>query len=75
MAEVEESPAFFEDTSKPAEQTTSTEVTTRADGTVQKVKKVKITRKKRRPARPQVDPSTFKIEPPAQTGTIFKCVY
>ena len=31
----------------------------------------KIIRKKRRPARPQVDPSTLKHEPPPQTGTIF----
>ncbi|KAM0804638.1 hypothetical protein BDR22DRAFT_959759 [Usnea florida] len=31
----------------------------------------KIIRKKRRPARPQVDPSALKHEPPPQTGTIF----
>ena len=31
----------------------------------------KVVRKKRRPARPQVDPSTLKSEPPPQTGTIF----
>lgn len=35
----------------------------------------KIVRKKRRPARPQVDPSTFKTEPPPQTGTIFNIWY
>ncbi|KAG0648367.1 Pre-mRNA-splicing factor CWC2 [Hyphodiscus hymeniophilus] len=35
----------------------------------------KIIRKKRRPARPQVDPSTFKSEPPPQTGTIFNIWY
>lgn len=35
----------------------------------------KIIRKKRRPARPQVDPSTFKTEPPPQTGTIFNIWY
>ncbi|EOD47728.1 hypothetical protein GTA08_BOTSDO09257 [Neofusicoccum parvum] len=46
-------------------------VTTNADG--KKVKK--IIRKKRRPARPQVDPSTFKSEPPPQTGTIFNIWY
>ncbi len=40
-----------------------------ADSENKKVKK--IVRKKRRPARPQVDPSTFKSEPPPQTGTIF----
>lgn len=35
----------------------------------------KIIRKKRRPARPQVDPSTMKSEPPPQTGTIFNIWY
>ncbi|KAG9248235.1 hypothetical protein BJ878DRAFT_70654 [Calycina marina] len=39
-------------------------------------RKVKtIIRKKRRPARPQVDPSTAKPEPPPQTGTIFNIWY
>ena len=76
MAEVEQSAPevpFFEDTSKPAEQ--STELTTCADGTVQKVRKTKIVKKKRRPARPQQDPSSFKTEPPPQTGTIFNIWY
>ena len=41
--------------------------------TERKVKK--IIRKKRRPARPQVDPSTMKSEPPPQTGTIFNIWY
>lgn len=35
----------------------------------------KIIRKKKRPARPQVDPSTFTTEPPPQTGTIFNIWY
>lgn len=35
----------------------------------------KIIRKKRRPARPQQDPSTMKSEPPPQTGTIFNIWY
>src|SRR5436309_10798822 len=35
----------------------------------------KIIRKKKRPARPQVDPSTLKSEPPPQTGTIFNIWY
>ncbi|MCJ1361452.1 Pre-mRNA-splicing factor [Acarospora aff. strigata] len=35
----------------------------------------KIIRRKRRPARPQVDPSTIKSEPPPQTGTIFNIWY
>ncbi|KKY25585.1 putative cell cycle control protein [Phaeomoniella chlamydospora] len=38
-------------------------------------KKTKIIRRKRRPARPQVDPSTLKSEPPPQTGTIFNIWY
>lgn len=46
-------------------------ITTNAEG--KKIKK--IIRKKRRPARPQVDPSTFKSEPPPQTGTIFNIWY
>ena len=35
----------------------------------------KIIKKKRRPARPQVDPATAKSEPPPQTGTIFNIWY
>ncbi|KAF2138473.1 uncharacterized protein K452DRAFT_276883 [Aplosporella prunicola CBS 121167] len=51
--------------------TTDAIITTNAEG-----KKVKrIVRKKRRPARPQVDPGTFKSEPPPQTGTIFNIWY
>jgi hypothetical protein len=38
-------------------------------------KKTKIIRRKRRPARPQVDPSTIKSEPLPQTGTIFNIWY
>ncbi|KAL9125451.1 MAG: hypothetical protein Q9217_005349 [Psora testacea] len=44
-----------------------------ADGEAKKTKK--IIRKKRRPARPQVDPSTIKSEPPPQTGTTFNIWY
>jgi hypothetical protein len=50
--------------------TTSNEVAAPAE---RKVKK--IIRKKKRPARPQVDPSTMKSEPPPQTGTIFNIWY
>lgn len=47
-----------------------------ADDTAVGKKKVrKIIKKKRRPARPQVDPATFKTEPPPQTGTIFNIWY
>ncbi|KXL49692.1 hypothetical protein M433DRAFT_35361, partial [Acidomyces richmondensis BFW] len=38
-------------------------------------KKTKIIKRKRRPARPQQDPATFKTEPPPQTGTIFNIWY
>jgi hypothetical protein len=52
-----------------ASETTVTE--TNAEG--KKIKK--IIRRKRRPARPQVDPATFKPEAPAATGTIFNIWY
>lgn len=39
------------------------------------VKKVVKKVKNKRPARPQVDPDTFKTEPPPQTGTIFNIWY
>jgi hypothetical protein len=52
-----------------ASETTITE--TNAEG--KKIKK--IIRRKRRPARPQVDPATFKTEAPAATGTIFNIWY
>ncbi|MCJ1373590.1 Pre-mRNA-splicing factor [Loxospora ochrophaea] len=35
----------------------------------------RLIRRKRRPARPQVDPSALKSEPPPQTGTIFNIWY
>src|SRR5271163_4190354 len=38
-------------------------------------KKTKLIRRKRRPARPQVDPSAIKSTPPPQTGTIFNIWY
>ncbi|RDW89613.1 hypothetical protein BP6252_01645 [Coleophoma cylindrospora] len=49
---------------------TNTEVAAPAE---RKMKK--IIRKKKRPARPQVDPSTMTDEPPPQTGTIFNIWY
>ena len=75
MADVDTTPAeapLYEDLSNPAP---STEVVPATDGTVQKTKKTKIIKRKRRPARPQQDPSTFKTEPPPQTGTIFNIWY
>lgn len=53
--------------------TTSQEVAIPGDAPRKIMKKV--IRKKRRPARPQVDPSTRKEEPPPQTGTIFNIWY
>lgn len=78
MTDVEAPPAeapLFEDLRETALTTTSNEVAAPTDGTVQKVKKTKIIKRKRRPARPQQDPSTFKTEPPPQTGTIFNIWY
>ena len=84
MAETETS--VMMPTSAPSPpQATSTDLTTinnttdmasnldTADPEQKKTKK--IIRKKRRPARPQVDPSTMKSEPPPQTGTIFNIWY
>ncbi|MCJ1402395.1 Pre-mRNA-splicing factor [Xylographa trunciseda] len=53
---------------------TTNNTTTIADPSDSKKTK-KIIRRKRRPARPQVDPSTMKSEPPPQTGTIFNIWY
>jgi hypothetical protein len=58
------------ETESTALATTSNEVAAPAE---RKVKK--IIRKKRRPARVQIDPSTVKSEPPPQTGTIFNIWY
>ncbi|KAF6223511.1 hypothetical protein HO133_000354 [Letharia lupina] len=65
----------------PSSALTSTDLTTTnnttdlapASGTPdpEQKKTKRIIRKKRRPARPQVDPSSLKHEPPPQTGTIF----
>ncbi|OAL51254.1 RNA binding protein [Pyrenochaeta sp. DS3sAY3a] len=83
MAEVQSPPAqtALATTDSPDEAPTSTElapvtteqtiITTNADG--KKVKK--IIRRKRRPARPQVDPATFKTDAPPPTGTIFNIWY
>lgn len=46
-----------------------------AEGNDGEKKTKKIIRRKRRPARPQVDPSTIKSEPPPQTGTVFNIWY
>ncbi|KAL1968951.1 hypothetical protein VTN77DRAFT_785 [Rasamsonia byssochlamydoides] len=46
---------------------------TEPDASLKKTKK--IIRRKRRPARVQVDPATIKSEPPPQTGTVFNIWY
>ncbi|KAJ9657605.1 Pre-mRNA-splicing factor [Coniosporium apollinis] len=56
----------------PAEETSTALTSTNEEG--KKVKKI-VRKKKRRPARPQVDPAEFKLEPPPQTGTIFNIWY
>ena len=63
-------PEGDQDETSTALTTTSTEAVA---PTERKVKK--ILRKKKRPARPQVDPSTITSEPPPQTGTIFNIWY
>ena len=54
--------------------------TTNGNSTVSTIesgaKKIKkIIRKKRKPARPQIDPADIKSEPPPQTGTVFNIWY
>ena len=77
----EEEDSLVAVTNRPRDDETSTDmVTTNPDNTMvatnaEGKKMKKIIRKKRRPARPQVDPSTFKTEPPPQTGTIFNIWY
>ncbi|KAM6486716.1 hypothetical protein HDV62DRAFT_351565, partial [Trichoderma sp. SZMC 28011] len=64
-------PVADEETHNMAVATTNSEV---AAPTEKKVVK-KIIRRKRRPARPQVDPDFFTNEPPPQTGTTFNIWY
>lgn len=72
------SPPSRKRSASPDPQTTSNALTTISDDTTltePPTKKTKLIRRKRRPARPQVDPSTIKSEPPPQTGTIFNIWY
>ncbi|KAL1957665.1 hypothetical protein VTO42DRAFT_5642 [Malbranchea cinnamomea] len=55
--------------------TVSSATTTTTDAPETKKKTKTIIRRKRRPARVQVDPSTIKSEPPPQTGTVFNIWY
>ncbi|TKA54075.1 Pre-mRNA-splicing factor cwc2, partial [Friedmanniomyces simplex] len=80
MAEVATPPtdiaplAAFEDTSLPTTESALTSTNTTTD-LAAPARKTKIIKRKRRPARPQQDPATFKTEPPPQTGTIFNIWY
>ncbi|KAF9734092.1 Pre-mRNA-splicing factor [Paraphaeosphaeria minitans] len=73
----EEQPSLIADESSastslvPASTTDQVVITTNAEG--KRVKK--IIRRKRRPARPQVDAATFKTDAPPPTGTIFNIWY
>lgn len=63
---------------EPATETNSSALTNTNNETAVSeppAKKTKLIRRKRRPARPQVDASTLKSEPPPQTGTIFNIWY
>ena len=55
----------------------STALTTTGDTTLAEppAKKTKLIRRKRRPARPQIDPSLLKTETQPQTGTVFNIWY
>ncbi|KAL5351805.1 Pre-mRNA-splicing factor [Pseudogymnoascus australis] len=82
MAEVDQAPpAELAEVAQPENDTpedpsTSLTTTTQEVAAPDRERKVKkIIRKKRRPARPQVDPSTMTSEPPPQTGTIFNIWY
>ncbi|KAK0280737.1 Pre-mRNA-splicing factor [Friedmanniomyces endolithicus] len=65
--------AVFEDSSLPTE--TAITTTNATTDLAAPTRKTKIIKRKRRPARPQQDPATFKTEPPPQTGTIFNIWY
>ncbi len=70
------SPEYIADAPTSAVLTTNNDTTlTTTENGEPPAKKTKLIRRKRRPARPQVDASTLKSEPPPQTGTIFNIWY
>ncbi|KAH7393402.1 hypothetical protein BKA64DRAFT_86439 [Cadophora sp. MPI-SDFR-AT-0126] len=77
MTDVETANPPTMDLQSPNTDETSTALATISNevATTGERKMKKIIRKKKRPARPQVDPSTMKSEPPPQTGTIFNIWY
>ncbi|KAF2862510.1 hypothetical protein K470DRAFT_255801 [Piedraia hortae CBS 480.64] len=54
---------------------TAVVVSNPADGAVQKVRRTKIVKRRRRPARPQQDPANLKTGQAPQTGTIYNIWY
>ncbi|CAG8975166.1 hypothetical protein HYALB_00004465, partial [Hymenoscyphus albidus] len=73
MADIEANTEIALQTMEPPQDEASLTGTEVARPAERKMKK--IIRKKKRPARPQLDPSTMKSEPPPQTGTIFNIWY
>ncbi|KAF3760169.1 hypothetical protein M406DRAFT_358520, partial [Cryphonectria parasitica EP155] len=75
MADIEETPQPQEELAL-ATTTGENDVAEAAQQPASAGKKVKkIIRRKKRPARPQIDPALIKSEPPPQTGTIFNIWY
>lgn len=70
MADVQEAPQ-----EELALTTTATDVDVAEQQPAAGKKVKKIIRRKKRPARPQIDPALIKSEPPPQTGTIFNIWY
>lgn len=70
----EDAPATETSLTEPADTSLTTTSTDVAE-TGEEKKTKKIIRRKRRPARVQIDPSTIKSEPPPQTGTVFNIWY
>ncbi|KAK2744972.1 Pre-mRNA-splicing factor [Myotisia sp. PD_48] len=71
----EPSPASNSPSNTPGETETAVAQVGEQSLATEEKKTKKIIRRKRRPARPQVDPSTIKSETPTQTGTIFNIWY
>jgi hypothetical protein len=65
------------DTTEPSTSLTTTQNDTTLTTSEPPTKKTKLIRRKRRPARPQIDPSELKSTsgPPPQTGTVFNIWY
>ena len=69
------SPADTPETDQHQTPNEETALTEPSETAVAEKKTKKIIRRKRRPARPQVDPASLKSEPPPQTGTVFNIWY